>query len=192
MNWMWSSMIMLVISALIFSKPVQAIEQEAKNCPDILNFTFKRLGQPAKELLCQQYEGKLLLVVNTASKCVFTAQYEGLEKLYRQYKDQGLVILGFPSNDFAGQEPGTEKQILNFCRLTYSIEFPMFEKVHASQPLAGPFYKKMAEMSGKFPSWNFHKYLISPNGNVIGSFKSSIEPSDQRLIEMIKENLPHR
>lgn len=191
MNWIMPSSVMLVLAWLLLAFPAKADQTDVQACPDSLNFTFKRLGEDRNENLCETYKGKLILVVNTASKCAFTPQYDGLEKLYRSYKDSGLVVLGFPSNDFAGQEPGTEKQILNFCRLTYSVEFPMFEKVHAAKAMADPFYHSLAKMAGEYPGWNFHKYLIAPDGSLLGSFKSHIKPEDPRINQLIKEHLPH-
>lgn len=191
MNWVFPSSVMIILAWLLLTTKVTAEERFKESCPASLNFTFKRLGEARTEHLCEAYKGKLILVVNTASKCAFTPQYDGLEKLYRRYKDRGLVILGFPSNDFAGQEPGTEKQILNFCRLTYSVEFPMFEKVHAAQSNADPFYQSLAKMSGEYPAWNFHKYFIAPDGKLLGSFKSHVKPDDHKIDQLIKENLPH-
>lgn len=189
MNMLYSSAIMLVISAIMFSPALQA-ETTDTPCPEVLDFSFKRLDDSKKENLCQNYHGKSLLIVNTASKCAYTPQYDDLEKLYRQNKDKGLVILGFPSNDFAGQEPGTEKQILDFCRLTYNVEFPMFEKTNVAQGNANPFYKKLAALAGEYPGWNFHKYLISPDGSLVGSYKSHVKPFDKRLVKDINESLP--
>jgi glutathione peroxidase len=188
---------MLVLSALLFipptsAEPVLETAESNTDCPSVLNYRFKRLGHEEYESLCEAYRGKLILVVNTASKCAFTPQYDGLEQLYREYRSAGLVVLGFPSNDFAGQEPGTEKQILSFCRLTYSVEFPMFEKVHAAQGKAHPFYRHLASLAdGQYPSWNFHKYLISPDGKLISSYKSYIKPSDQSLLKQIESHLPN-
>lgn len=167
-----------------------AADNKEAQCSELLNHEFKILGENERVNLCNAYAGKLVLVVNTASKCAFTPQYEGLESMYDRYKDRGLVILGFPSNDFAGQEPGTEKQISNFCRLTYGVRFPMFEKVHAAQSNASPFYHALANAAGEYPGWNFHKYLIAPNGKLIGSFKSHIRPEDRALISVIESNLP--
>jgi len=189
MNMLYPSAIMLVISVIMFSPALQADTKEI-SCPEILDFSFNRLDDSKRENLCKTYQGKLLLIVNTASKCAFTPQYDDLEKLYRQNKEKGLVILGFPSNNFAGQEPGTEKQILDFCRLTYNVEFPMFEKTNVAKGSANPFYKKLAEISGEYPGWNFHKYLISPDGNLVGSYKSHVKPFDKRLVNAIGENLP--
>ncbi|WP_415892257.1 glutathione peroxidase [Neptuniibacter sp. PT8_73] len=195
MNWAVSSIIMFLFCSLLFIRPASAEIVEAEQgqaCPDLLNYRFKRLGQDQHENLCEAYSGKLMLVVNTASKCAFTPQYDGLEKLYRKYNSSGFVVLGFPSNDFAGQEPGTEKQILNFCRLTYSVEFPMFEKVHAVKGKAHPFYQHLASLAdGQYPGWNFHKYLISPEGELIANFKSFTRPSDKGLVNLIEANLPN-
>lgn len=163
---------------------------EPAACSALLNHEFKKLGEDERVNLCDAYAGKLILVVNTASKCAFTPQYDGLEAMYDRYKERGFVILGFPSNDFAGQEPGTEKQISNFCRLTYGVRFPMFEKVHAAKPNASPFYRALAKEAGEYPSWNFHKYLIGPDGNIIGSFKSHIRPDSKSLVTAVESNLP--
>lgn len=195
MNWVISSIIMLALSTLLFIRPASAdtaADRPDVECSALLNHKFKRLGQDQYETLCKTYKGRLLLVVNTASKCAFTPQYEGLEQLYREYSAKGFTVLGFPSNDFAGQEPGTEKQILNFCRLTYSVEFPMFEKVHASKGNAHPFYHQLAaQADGQYPGWNFHKYLIAPDGKVIANFSSFTKPLDPSIVDMIKANLPN-
>lgn len=167
-----------------------ANENTQTQCSSLLNHEFKKLGEDVRVNLCDAYAGKLVLVVNTASKCAFTPQYDGLEALYDQYKARGLVILGFPSNDFAGQEPGTEQEISNFCRLTYGVRFPMFEKVRAAQASASPFYHALAKAAGEYPGWNFHKYLISPNGELIGSYKSHITPDNNALISAVESNLP--
>ena len=120
------------------------ISGSALACPETLNFSKRTLAGDQYVNLCEKYAGKVVLVVNTASKCAYTPQYDGLEKLYREYKDRGLVVLGFPSNDFGGQEPGTEKQIQTFCRLTYGVEFPMYEKTRVREGVAGPFYEHLA------------------------------------------------
>ena len=111
-------------------------------------------------LAIEDWRGQPVLVVNTASKCGNTPQYDGLEKLYADYGDAGLVVLGFPSNDFMGQEPGTEEQIQEFCRLTYNVKFPMFEKTTVKSDAAHPFFAQLAADSGTYPRWNFHKYLV--------------------------------
>ena len=136
-----------------------------------------------------EYAGDVLLVVNTASKCGFTPQYEGLEALHAKYSDQGFAVLGFPSNDFMGQEPGTEKEIKEFCALTYGVKFPMFEKVHVKGDDATPFYRALKAKTGDEPAWNFHKYLIDRDGKVVGSFGSKVEPGDAKLVVAIEEAL---
>ena len=158
-------------------------------CPETLNFTKRTLAGDSEVNLCKEYLGKVVVVVNTASKCGYTYQYEGLEALYRKYKDKGLVVIGFPSNDFGGQEPGTEKQIKEFCKLTYGVEFPMFEKTHAAQRNADPIYQILGNLSGEFPQWNFHKYILDRNGKLVASFNSKVEPQAQQMITTIEELL---
>jgi glutathione peroxidase len=143
-------------------------------------------GQP---VAMRQYQGKVLLVVNTASYCGFTDQYRGLEALHAKYKDRGLVVLGFPSNDFGNQEPGDSKQIADFCSNTYGVKFPMFEKVHVKGDAATPLYKDLLAATGEAPQWNFHKYLIGRNGRVLASFGSRTAPDDTALVAAIEAAL---
>lgn len=133
-----------------------------------------------------QYAGKVLLVVNTASYCGFTSQYEGLEKLYAELKDRGLVVLGFPSNDFGAQEPGSDKEIADFCRLTYGVEFPMVSKTVVKGPQTNAFYKRLGEITGSQPRWNFHKYLISRDGGKVIAYGSATSPDDPALRAQIE------
>jgi glutathione peroxidase len=158
-------------------------------CPDYLDVTKRPLagGEPVN--LCETYRGQVLLVVNTASKCAFTRQYEGLEALYERYRSRGFVVMGFPSNDFGGQEPGTEEQILEFCRLTYGVQFPMFEKTHAVPVQADALYRGLAREAGGYPAWNFHKYLIDRDGRLVGSFPSHMPPDHPDLIRAIEARL---
>ena len=156
-------------------------------CSDLLIAEFRPLAGKEKVDLCKTYGGKVLLIVNTASKCGFTPQYDALEKLYAEYKDRGFAVLGFPSNDFRGQEPGTEAEIKEFCTLTYGVKFPMFEKVHVKAEDANPFYAKLAaESDGRYPSWNFYKYLVDRDGNVVADFASKVKPDDQELVARIE------
>ena len=155
----------------------------------LLDQEFRRLASDEIINLQDAYAGKVILVVNTASKCGNTPQYEGLEKLYQEYGDDGLVVLGFPSNDFLGQEPGTEEQIQDFCRLTYSIQFPMFEKVIVKQGEAHPFYHALAAASGTYPTWNFHKYLIGRDGKLVSEFSPRTQPYDDDLVAAIQKEL---
>jgi glutathione peroxidase len=126
------------------------------------------------------YRGKVALVVNLASECGFTPQYAELEKLYEEYKDRGLVILGFPSNDFGGQEPGSPEQIQNFCTKNYGVQFPLFEKVVTKGADRSPVYQLLAEKHGD-PKWNFHKYLVSKDGAVLQAFTSKVAPESKEL-----------
>jgi glutathione peroxidase len=160
----------------------------AASCPALLDHTFPALLDGKPMPLCQ-YAGKAILVVNTASFCGFTSQYDGLEKLYARLKDKGLVVLGFPSNDFGEQEPGSEKEIAEFCRLTYGVQFPMVGKTSVRGRDANPFYVKLAEISGSKPKWNFHKYLINRDGTQVVAYTSFTKPDDKDLLKKIDEFL---
>ena len=160
-------------------------------CPALLDHTFNRLQTGEAQSLCQ-YRGKVLLVVNTASLCGYTYQYEGLEKLYRRYKDRGLVVLGFPSNDFGGQEPGTNRQVAEFCRTTYGIEFPMFEKTAGVRVAANPLYAELVARTGQPPKWNFHKYVIDRSGRKIESFGSDVEPGAKPFVAAVERMLAEK
>jgi glutathione peroxidase len=136
-----------------------------------------------------QYKGKVSLVVNVASKCGFTPQYEGLEKLQREMKGKGFNVLGFPSNDFGGQEPGTAQEIATFCRLTYDVTFPMFEKVVTKKGTGqSPIYTFLGE-TGNLPAWNFSKYVVDKNGKVVAFFPSAVTPEDPALRAAIAKAL---
>lgn len=155
----------------------------------LLDRDFRKLAGKETVNLDQAYGGQVLLVVNTASKCGFTPQYEGLEAMYAKYKDQGFAVLGFPSNDFMGQEPGSEEDIAEFCTLTYGVKFPMFEKVQVRGSGATPLYQDLAAATGEAPSWNFHKYLIDREGKVVASFGSRTTPDDPKLVAEIEKQL---
>ena len=157
-------------------------------CPALLDHTFPSLQDGKPMQLCQ-YAGKVILVVNTASYCGFTSQYDGLEQLYARLKDKGLVVLGFPSNDFGEQEPGSEKEIAEFCRLTYGVEFPMVGKTVVKGKDANPFYVKLAQISDSKPKWNFHKYLINRDATQVVAFSSFTKPDDKDLLKKIDEFL---
>jgi glutathione peroxidase len=160
----------------------------APACPVVLNQTFKRLQDEAPQNLCQ-YAGKVVLVVNTASFCGYTSQYEGLEALYAKYSQQGLVVLGFPSNEFGKQEPGTGKEIADFCFNTYGVKFPMFAKSSVSGANPNPLYVSLIKATGKTPSWNFHKYLIGRDGKVLEHYPSKVTPGDKKLVGQIEKAL---
>jgi glutathione peroxidase len=165
---------------LVSAQPAMA----ANGCPALLEHNFSKLQDGKPMPLCQ-YAGKVILVVNTASYCGFTSQYDGLEKLYAGLKDKGLVVLGFPSNDFGEQEPGSEKEIADFCRLTYGVEFPMVGKTVVRGKNANPFYLKMAEVTGSRPKWNFHKYLINRDATQVLAYSSFTKPDDKELLKQI-------
>lgn len=171
------------------SKPAPAAASPAPAaCPAILQHTFARLQDDAPQNLCQ-YAGKVILVVNTASYCGFTSQYEGLEKLYAELGPKGLVVLGFPSNDFGKQEPGSSKEIADFCFNTYGVKFPMFEKSVVKGPQANALYAALAKATDSTPKWNFHKYLIDRNGKVLDAYSSVTSPSNSGLVNDIKKAL---
>lgn len=155
----------------------------------LLDQDFRRLASDESVNLCEAYRGKVVLVVNTASKCGNTPQYEGLEGLYRQYGDEGLVVLGFPSNDFMGQEPGTEEEIQEFCRMTYGVKFPMFEKTTVREENAHPFFRALATEAGTYPQWNFHKYLIGRDGRLIAEFSPRTKPRDEKVVAALQSAL---
>lgn len=176
----------LSLVILLFLQPSLS---QAKSCSELLDINIRTLNEKNSVNLCEQYQGKVILIVNTASRCAYTDQYDDLEALYRKYREKGLVILGFPSNDFGQQEPGTEAEIRAFCRLTYGVEFPMFEKTRVAKRHADELYQKLARVSGRYPQWNFHKYLIDRQGRYVKDFASAISPNDPTIIKPMLELL---
>jgi glutathione peroxidase len=158
------------------------------NCPPLLRHTLNSLQTGQPQSLCQ-YSGKVVLIVNTASYCGYTNQYEGLESLYRKYKDRGLVVLGFPSNDYGAQEPGSNKEIAEFCRTTYGVQFPMFEKAAGTRLAVHPLYAELVAKTGQAPQWNFHKYLVDRTGKRVESFGSTVEPGQRAFVATIERLL---
>lgn len=157
-------------------------------------YDFKMKDIDGKEVKLSSYKGKVSLVVNTASKCGNTPQYEGLQNIYNKYKDKGFVILGFPANNFMGQEPGTEKEIKDFCTLKYNVTFPMFSKVSVKGEDQTPLYTYLTskEINPNFAgdvTWNFEKFLIDGNGKVIARFSPKTKPEDPKVIEAIEAAL---
>lgn len=153
------------------------------------DFTFEALADG--KIALSDYKGKVLLVVNTASKCGFTPQYKGLQALYEKYREQGLVIIGVPSNDFGGQEPGTEEEIKSFCELNYGVTFPMTAKYAVSGDEAHPFYRWAREVLGRTgaPQWNFHKYLVDKRGHLRDYFSTATKPDSTGLQQAIDKLL---
>ena len=156
-------------------------------CPALLNHTFPRLQDEKPQSLCQ-YSGKVILVVNTASYCGFTSQYKGLEALHSKYKDKGLVVLGFPSNDFA-QEKSSNQDIAEFCENTFGVKFPMFSKTSVTGNKAVPLFKQLAELTGTRPRWNFYKYVIARDGTHAVAFSSMTGPQDKSFVAEVEKQL---
>jgi glutathione peroxidase len=155
----------------------------------LLDYSFRPLAKKQSVSLRKTYGGDVLLVVNTASKCGFTPQFEALEALHAKYKSKGFAVLGFPSGDFRAQEFDDEKRIQEFCTLTYGVKFPMFEKVHVIGDEATPLYKRLAATAGEAPKWNFHKYLIGRDGQLIASYGSKTTPDDAAVVAAIEKAL---
>jgi glutathione peroxidase len=175
------------VLALLPAQAAAAAPAGEADCPASLRHTFPRLQDEKPQSLCQ-YSGKVALVVNTASYCGFTPQYKGLEALYAKYKDQGLVVLGFPSNDFA-QESGSNKDIADFCENTFGVKFPMFGKSSVRGANANPLFRQLAEKTGRQPLWNFHKYLIGRDGTILASYTTLTDPTDKTLLRDIEKQL---
>ncbi len=165
----------ILVLALMFV--AGAAHAAAEACPALLDHRFPRLQDDAPQSLCQ-YKGKVVLVVNTASFCGFTSQ--------------GLVVVGFPSNDFGSQEPGSNKEIADFCRLTYGVKFPMFAKTDVTGASTNPLYRQLASLTGERPKWNFHKYLIDRSGQKVLSFPSTTSPDSRSLVNAVEKALADR
>lgn len=163
----------------------------AAPCGALLHREMPRLQDEKQQNLCQ-YAGNVVVVVNTASYCGFTSQYKGLEALYARYRERGLVVLGFPSNDFGSQEPGNNQEIASFCANTFGVKFPMFTKTRVA-PSAGdelnPLYAELRQRTGAAPRWNFHKYVIARDGTTVSSFGSNVEPDDKAFVDNIEKLL---
>lgn len=161
----------------------------AEDCPALLDHRLRPLAQAEPQSLCRQHAGKVLLVVNTASFCGFTPQYRQLEALYERYRERGLVVLGFPSNDFS-QEPGSEAEIKAFCDLSYQVKFPMYEKLAVrGGERAHPLFRQLAAAGGGEPRWNFHKYLVGRDGERVFGFPSRVEPDDADFLQTLESLL---
>ena len=174
-------------SGLFFLVSLVSVNAAMAACPDLLNRSVETIEERSRSLC--EYSGKVVLVVNTASQCGYTPQYEGLEALYRKYRSRGLVVLGFPSNDFGGQEPGSNREIASFCVNQYAVDFPVFAKSPVTGKERNPFYAELAKASGKTPQWNFHKYLVDRSGKQVLSFETRVEPQDVKLIAAIERLL---
>jgi len=182
-------MLIAVISGCS-TKPIERKNPMDKN--DIYKIKITTItGEPAS---LADYKGKTILIVNTASKCGFTKQYDGLQKLYEKYKDQGFIILGFPANNFLHQEPGTNTEIESFCKLNYGVSFPMFEKIDVKGENICPLYEYLTskttnpEFGGKI-SWNFNKFLIAKDGTIVNRFGSMVKPESNKIKDAIEAEL---
>lgn len=171
--------------------PAGAADAQPADCPALLRHSFDGLQTGKPQSLCD-FRGKVLVIVNTASYCGYTKQYEGLEALYRKYKDRGLVVIGFPSNDFGAQEPGSNKEIAEFCRTTYGVQFPMFEKASVARLETQPLYAALVKATGQPPKWNFHKYVVDRTGTRIASFASAVEPTQREFVASIERLLAEK
>lgn len=171
------------------TKPAPAVPSAAE-CPSVLRYTVDRLQDEKPQNLCQ-YAGQVVLVVNTASFCGFTPQYKSLEALYDKYKDKGLVVLGFPSNDFS-QEPANNQKIADFCENTYGVKFPMFSKTTVRGSDASPLFKQLIQITDTSPKWNFYKYLISRDGKQVKSYNSNTDPMDKAFLAEVEKLLVTR
>jgi glutathione peroxidase len=184
MKVLFSLKTLLVITVLLGT----SVSVQASECPDVLKFVKRKLNSQDTVNMCEAYQGKTILFVNTASYCGFTPQFEGLEALYSQYKDQGFVVLGFPSHDF-NQEDKSEVKTGQICRLTYGVKFPMFEALSVKGEDADPLYRMLTKKSGQAPRWNFYKYLVDKNGDVIKAYDSAVSPSDKKLRQDLESAL---
>jgi glutathione peroxidase len=187
----WLALLAMTTALPFVSGAARAQSAAPVACPALLQQSFNRLQDEKPQALCQ-YSGKVLLVVNTASYCGFTSQYEGLEALHARYAARGLVVLGFPSNDFGRQEPGSGTEIADFCFNTYGVRFPMFMKSSVVGKAANPLFASLAQATGKAPAWNFHKYLIDRQGKPVASFASEVTPSDTGLVATIEKALAQK
>jgi glutathione peroxidase len=189
------STVLCVVAALLLAPIVIAQEKaksEDKNVPPVLNFTMKSLD--GQDVNLSKYQGKVVLMVNTASKCGYTPQYKDLEALYEKYKDKGLVILGFPANDFGHQEPGSDSQIKEFCQANYGVTFDMFSKIVVKGSDKAPLYQYLTEekTDPKFPGeikWNFEKFLISRDGQIIARYRSAVKPMSDEVVKAVEAEL---
>jgi len=168
-----------------------SLAQTPAACPALLQHQFPRLQDDAPQNLCQ-YAGKVVLVVNTASYCGFTGQYQGLEAMYAKYQSRGLVVLGFPSNQFGQQEPGSSKDIADFCFNTYGVKFPMFAKSDVKGANKNALYAQLVKATGQEPKWNFNKYLVDRRGKVVSSYPSDVEPESAQLVSAVEKALDQK
>ncbi len=167
-----------VISVIIFT--AFSARSQADDC-GLLDQDLRLIASSETRNLCHDYDAKLFLIVNTASECAFTPQYEELEELHRNYSERGLLVVAFPSNDFLNQEPGEESDIQEFCETNYNVSFPLFAKTHVIGESTSPLYQQLAEAAGP-PRWNFYKYLVNRQGEVVKRYSSITRPNNPRFL----------
>ena len=190
MKYLHTTALPTLLACVLLAPGLPALAQQAVGndaCPALLQHSFLRLQDEKPQSLCQ-YRGKVLLVVNTASYCGFTGQYKELEALHARYQSKGLVVLGFPSNDFS-QESGSNKEIAAFCENTFGVRFPMFAKSSVTGPQANALYQQLAQQTGQAPRWNFHKYLIGRDGTVVDNYSSLTSPDSRSVVRAIEQQL---
>lgn len=206
------SLFLTIIAALILAvvgcdKPVEVEEPEAAQAEAPEEITAELAGEPTQEeesmsiynfsvdpiageaTDLSEYKGQVMLIVNVASECGFTPQYEGLQELWERYQDRGLAVLGFPTNDFGGQEPGTNEEIAEFCTGTFGVDFPMYSKITVKGEETHPLYAHLVDETGEEVSWNFNKFLVNREGKVLRRFESKVEPLSEELVGAIEELL---
>lgn len=180
----------LLIAISLLNLPVASAAETSKRTAHSFEFISIE-GQP---LPMKSFSGKAVLLVNTASLCGFTRQYNDLQAVWERYRDRGLVVLGVPSNDFGNQEPGKETEIKQFCEVNFNVDFPMTSKVHVKGEGAHPFYRWASQELGPVaqPRWNFHKYLISPDGQLVDWFSTPTSPGSEHVLRAIEAHLPKK
>ena len=164
-------------------------EASAKTCSPLLSFNPGTLNDNTLANIRESYQGEVILIVNTASKCTYTDQYSALEKLYREYRHESFVVAGFASNNFDQQEPAKEEEIQSSCRLIYGVEFPVLTRTHVYERNVYPIYTELAAASGSYPKWNFHEYLIDRNGELVTDYISAIDPMDELFIQELRKQV---
>lgn len=182
--------LMIALIMMIFGNSI--FFSAGDNMTDIYQFEMEEIG--GKKIKLEEFRGKVLLIVNVASKCGFTKQYEGLQKLYEQFHEKGLIILGFPANNFLKQEPGSNEEIKNFCQLNYGVTFPMFAKISVGGKDIHPLYRYLTGERGEHQfkgriTWNFNKFLIGRKGDIINRYPSRVKPFDKKLLLDLKNAL---
>jgi len=190
-KWMLRSIVYIIVVFSVTAQSHKIDNDSIKiNGSNVLNYVVKNIN--GEDVNLKEYEGKVLLIVNVASKCGYTPQYEGLEKIYKKYKPKGFEILAFPCNDFKQQEPGTNEEIQNFCSINYGVTFQLFDKISVKGNSKAPLYKMLTDnlVTGKSEiNWNFEKFIIDKNGNVVKHFRSKTTPESRELTSVIEELL---